>query len=429
MNLAESARFAVRGVLANKVRSALTMTGIIIGVSSVIILIAAGGGASNAVLDSFSGLGADVLTVTPSQGGTGGRSGGAEPGSGSGSDDTDTGTQTREAELTQADADALLDRELAPDVIAVAPVVTPPGVTGTFRGASHEIATFTGTTPAYLAINGDTVQAGAVFTQADLAARRKVALLGVTVARELAGGDGTGILGATVQLSGRPFRVIGILTDEGNSGPGPPGASADQNDRVIAPLTATQDALTGYGSLSSISVRAGSSDTVAAAASQVRTILNTRHRVTPATEDYEISSSSAILETVATTTSILTLLLGGVAAISLLVGGIGVMNIMLVTVTERTREIGIRKAIGAQQADIIGQFLLEAVILSVTGGVIGVVIGVLVGQLDVAGVQLVVAPYSIYLAFGFSVAVGVVFGLYPANRAASLNPIDALRYE
>jgi putative ABC transport system permease protein len=425
VNISESARFAVRGVLANKMRSVLTMTGIIIGVASVIILIAAGGGASNAVLSSFSGLGAQLLTVSAQQGGSGGR---GSSGSGSGSEGTDSGTQTRTAELTQADADALLDREVAPDIVAVAAVVSPAGVTGTFQGASHDVGTFTGSTPAYLTNHAYTVQSGSTFTDADVTERRKVALVGVTVAEELAGGDGSAILNQYVQFGGRLFQVIGILTEQG-SGAGPPGGGNSQDDRVIAPLTAVQDALFGYGSLSSIEVQASSSDTVSAAASEVRTILNDRHGVTPDTEDYEISSSAQILETISSTTTILTLLLAGVAAISLVVGGIGVMNIMLVTVTERTREIGIRMAIGAQRADIVGQFLLEAIILSMTGGAIGTLIGVLVGQLQVAGVQLVVAGYSIYLAFGFSLAVGVGFGLYPANRAASLNPIEALRYE
>ena len=421
MNISESARFAVHGVLANRMRSMLTMTGIIIGVASVIILIAAGGGASNAVLSNFSGLGAQLLTVSAQQGGSGGRGG-------NGSENTDSGTQTRTAELTQADADALLDPEIAPDIVAVAPVVTPSGVTGTYQGASHAVGTFTGSTPAYLTNNAYTVQTGSAFTDADVAERRKVALLGVTVAKQLAGGDGSAILDQYVQFDGRSFQVIGILTEKG-SGAGPPGGGNSQNDRVIAPLTGVQDALFGYGSLSSIEVQASSSDTVSAAASEIRTILDNRHGVTPQNEDYDISSSAQILETISSTTTILTLLLGGVAAISLVVGGIGVMNIMLVTVTERTREIGIRMAIGAQKADIIGQFLLEAIILSVTGGAIGTVIGVLVGQLRIAGVQLSVAWYSIYLAFGFSLAVGVGFGLYPANRAASLNPIEALRYE
>lgn len=427
MNLLESAYFALRGVLANKMRSALTMIGIIIGVAAVIILIAVGSGTTSALLASFSGLGADLLTITPSQAGTGGRGG---TGAADSSGDTDEGTQIRAAELTEDDAAALQDRELAPDIVSVAPTIAPLGVNATFRGARHEVASFTGSTPAYLVNNNDTVQSGVPFTDADVVARRKVALVGVTVARELAGGDGSAVLGEFVQFNGALFRVIGILTEEGNAGPGPPGGNDGADDRVIAPLTATQDALTGVtGELSSIQVRAGSSEAVAAAAAQVRTILNPRRGVTAADEDYEISSASAVLETVETTLTLLTLLLGAVAGISLVVGGIGVMNIMLVTVTERTREIGIRKAIGAQRSDIIAQFLLEAVILSVTGGTIGVVIGVLVGQLNVAGVQLSVEAYSIYLAFGFSVAVGLFFGIYPANKAASLRPIEALRYE
>ncbi len=217
--------------------------------------------------------------------------------------------------------------------------------------------------------------------------------------------------------------MVGILTAKGSQGP------QDRDDGVIAPLTSVQDTLASYGNLSSIAAQASASDKVDAAQDQISSILTSRHHVTPAQADFTIYNPSSILETVNTVTGTFTLLLGAVAGISLFVGGIGVMNIMLVTVTERTREIGIRKAIGAQRTDIVGQFLLEAVLLSVLGGSIGVVIGVVVGSLKIAGFQLVVAPYSIVLAFVVSVAIGLFFGWYPANRAASLRPIDALRYE
>jgi putative ABC transport system permease protein len=219
------------------------------------------------------------------------------------------------------------------------------------------------------------------------------------------------------------YQVIGILTAKGASGP------QDQDDRVIAPMTSVQDTLTGYGPLSSISVKAVTAEAVPAATSEVTAILNTRHSTRTGSEDFSISSATSILQAVSSITSIFTLLLGAVAGISLLVGGIGVMNIMLVSVTERTREIGIRKAVGAQKADIVGQFLLEALILSVSGGLIGIVIGVGVGSLSIAGFQLVVAPFSVVLAFLVSVGIGLFFGLYPANKAATLRPIEALRYE
>ncbi|MDT7710498.1 MAG: putative transport system permease protein [Pseudonocardiales bacterium] len=450
MNLRESARFAVRGVLANKLRSLLTMSGILIGVAAVIILIAAGTGASFSVQKSVSGLGSNTLTITSTSTGTGGRGGGrggagglgalggaaraggaggggggfgGAGGAGAAAPAVSSGTLIQQPQLTLNDAEALVDPTQAPDVSSVAPVVTAPSVTATYEGATHTVGTFSGTTPSYLANDNDSIQAGVPISDSDYTARRRIALLGTTVAVDLIGGDGLSIVGQTVQFNGINYQVVGVLTAKGSSGP------QDQDDRVIAPLTAVQDTLTGYGNISSISVKAASADVVTAAQDEVTSILNARHHVTAANEDFSIFNPTSILSALGTITSVFTILLGGVAGISLLVGGIGVMNIMLVTVTERTREIGIRKAIGAQKADIVGQFLMEAVLLSVFGGLIGVIIGVIVGQLHFGTFQLVVAPYSVVLAFGVSVAIGLFFGIYPANRAASLRPIDALRYE
>jgi putative ABC transport system permease protein len=301
------------------------------------------------------------------------------------------------------------------------PVVTASSVTATYQGASHEVATLTGTTPSYLTNVNDTVRAGASITDTDYLAHNRVAMLGVTVAAALAGGDGRALVGQPIQLNGVTFQVVGLLTAKGSSGP------QDQDDRVIAPMTAVQDTLTGYGPLSSISVMAASAEGVAVATSEVTAILNARHGTD--VQDFSISSPTSILEAVSEVSATFTLLLGAVAGISLLVGGIGVMNIMLVTVTERTREIGIRKAVGAQKGDIVGQFLLEATMLSVAGGLLGIGIGVSVGSLSIGGFQLVVAPFSVLLAFVVSVAIGLFFGFYPANKAANLRPIHALRYE
>nr|WP_196790942.1 ABC transporter permease [Motilibacter aurantiacus] len=428
----ESARFAVRGVAANKLRSALTTLGILIGVAAVIILVAVGTGSSRAVADSISALGSNVLTVSASAGGTGGRGGAGgfggggfpgAPGGAAGGTGVDSGTQTRNAALTLEDAQALVDDELAPSVLSVAPVVSASSVTATYEGATHTVSTFTGTSPSYLRNDNDTLQAGSAFSDSDYSERRRVALLGVTVAQELVGGTGLEAVGKTVQFNGVEFTVLGVLAEKGSTGP------QDSDDRVIAPLPAVQDTLTGYGSLNSISVKATSADTVDAAQSEVAAILNGRHRVTSATADYTIRSSASALSAATSSNQTFTVLLASVAAISLLVGGIGVMNIMLVTVTERTREIGIRKAIGAGKGDIVSQFLLEAVLLSVLGGLGGVAVGIVGSRFEIVGVRPVVAPYSVALAFGVSVAVGLFFGLYPANRAASLRPIDALRYE
>ncbi|HWJ82514.1 MAG TPA: ABC transporter permease [Nocardioides sp.] len=433
MNVPETGRFAWQGVTANKTRSALTTLGILIGVAAVIVLVAVGTGSSRAVQDSISALGSNTLTITASSDG-GGRAGpggalpggaGGLPGLGGGGEDTTSqnATSTREAELTMADARAIATSEDAEDVLGVAPVVSASSVTATYQGASHDVNTFTGTTASYLLIDNSQVRYGRAFTDDDYTSHRRVALLGQTVAEDLAGGDVSNLIGELVSFNGFRFEVIGILGEKGSTGP------VDSDDRVIAPASSVQDTLSGYGALSSISVKATSADTVSAAQGEVESILDQRHGVTSADRDYNVTSASSILDAATSSNQTFTVLLGAVAAISLLVGGIGVMNIMLVTVTERTREIGIRKAIGASKSDIIGQFLAEAVLLSLLGGIVGVVTGLVGAQFTIVGVEPVVAPYSVFLAFGVALLIGLFFGLYPANRAASLRPIEALRYE
>lgn len=433
MNVRETGRFAWQGVTANKTRSALTTLGILIGVAAVIILVAVGTGSSKAVQDSISALGSNTLTITAdSGGGGGGPGGGGPPGAGlpggglfGGEDETTSqnATSTRAAELTMDDAEAIATSEDADHVLGVAPVVSASSVTATYEGASHEVSTFTGTTSSYLLIDNSSVEHGTAFTDDDYNARRRVALVGRSVAEDLVGSDVADIVGRTVSFNGFQFEVLGVLTEKGSTGP------TDSDDRVIAPASSVQDTLSGYGALSSISVEATSADDVTAAQGEIQAILDDRHDVSAADRDYSVSSASSILEAATASNRTFTVLLGAVAAISLLVGGIGVMNIMLVTVTERTREIGIRKAIGANRADIIGQFLAEAVLLSLFGGVVGVAGGLVGSQFTIVGVEPVVAPYSVFLAFGVAILIGLFFGLYPANRAASLRPIEALRYE
>jgi putative ABC transport system permease protein len=317
----------------------------------------------------------------------------------------------------------LLSKTTAPDIADVAPVVTASSVTSAYTGVTHSVSSFVGSTPSYLAINNDVVQYGSNFTDSDYTDRSDVAVIGTTVADDLFG-SASAAVGQTVQFNGKNYIVRGVLKSKGSTG------FQDQDDVVIAPLTSVQDEFTGVGgSLSSISVEATSSSTVTKAQNEVYTILDARHNVTSTTRDYTVQNPSSIVATATSSTHTLTILLGAVAAISLLVGGIGVMNIMLVTVTERTREIGIRKAIGAGRSDIVIQFVAEAIMLSAIGAFLGVLVGLIGSRFKIVGVQPVIASWSIPLAFGVAVATGLFFGIYPANRAARLKPIDALRYE
>jgi putative ABC transport system permease protein len=431
VNAGEVLRVAWQGVTVNKPRSVLTTLGILIGVAAVIILVAVGTGSSKAVQDQISRLGSNTLTVTASSTAAGGRGGAAGglffPGGGGGGDTTSqNATQSRTPEITMEDARAIAEAsetDEASAVLGVAPVVSASSVTAAYDGASHSVGTFTGSTPAYLLIDNSVVAEGRSFTDSEYTAHRRVALVGTSVAEDLVGSDVSDIIGEQVSFNGITFEVVGVLEAKGSAGP------QDQDERVIAPATAVQDTLAGYGPIGSIEIKATSADTVDLAQSQVETILDGRHGVTAADRDYDVQNASSILDAATSSNRTFTVLLGAVAAISLLVGGIGVMNIMLVTVTERTREIGIRKAIGARRGDIVGQFLAEAVMLSLFGGAVGVVVGLVGSHFTIVGVQPVVAPYSVVLAFGVAVVIGLVFGLYPANRAASLRPIDALRYE
>jgi putative ABC transport system permease protein len=444
VNLLVALRFAVRGLGANKLRSMLTTLGILIGVASVIILLAVGTGSTAAVKAGISRLGTNTLTVNRSaagngRGGAGGGSAGARGGAAggtaaggaatggagaSGAAAAATGPRTQSTNLTLADAYALTDHTTVPDAAAVAPVVTAQSVVASYTGVTHTVGSFVGTSPSYLSINNDTAAAGTLIADSDFVSHAAVADLGATVAKDLFGGDGSAAVNKTVQLNGKDYLVQGVLQAKGSSG------IQDQDDVIIAPLTSVQDELTGLAaSLSNITVQATGTGAVDAAQSEIQNVLDSRHHVTSATRDYTVLNQASIIATATSTTGTLTVLLGAVAAISLLVGGIGVMNIMLVTVTERTREIGIRKAIGAGRGDILVQFIAEAVLLSIVGGLVGVAIGLIGSRFRIVGVQPVVEAWSVFLAFGVAVAVGLFFGIYPANRAASLRPIDALRYE
>ncbi len=408
--ITENVAIAIRGISTNRLRSALTMLGILIGVGSVILLVAVGTGSSAAVKKQLDALGTNTLTVFRA-GGFGGPGGGNR-----------TGTQSRQVTLGPADVKALQDPVNAPDIAEVAPTVNA-SPTGTYGGNTYSPGRFVGTTANYAAITNNSVVEGSFFTTNDVDQHHKVVVLGQTVVTNLFG-TGVNPVGSSVQFGNGTFRVIGVLKSKGTNG------IQDQDDIVMAPITAVQDVLTGTTSgYNGITLQAASAKRAGAAQTEVESILNARHPSTTGTSSFQVLNQASLIATSNSTNHVLTVLLGAVAAISLLVGGIGVMNIMLVTVTERTREIGIRKAIGARRTDILGQFLVEAVLLSLIGGVAGVVAGVVGSRFRIVGIQPVVQLYSVGLAFGVALAVGLFFGIYPANRAASLRPIEALRYE
>ncbi|SFW48237.1 ABC transporter permease [Amycolatopsis australiensis] len=400
MSFLEILRFAVRGLTANKLRSTLTTLGITIGVAAVILLVAVGNGASAAIAASIQGLGTNVVNVSPARGG--GQSASARP-------------------LTVQDAHALVDPVGAPDVKAASPVVNTTA-TATYGQTSYDISSVAGTEPAYFTTTNREIADGQLFTSEDVSTARKVVVLGPTTAQSLFGTAEP--VGKNVLLNSIQFTVIGVLQAKGSTG------LQNADDVAIAPISAVQNSLAGYGSLSQIAVQATSADSVSLAQSEITAILNARHGIRlGGTADYQIQNSEQLLATRTSATQTFTVLLAAVAAISLLVGGIGVTNIMLVTVTERIREIGIRKAIGAPRSAILGQFLAEATMLSLFGGLLGVAIGLVGSRFTISGIKPVVVPSSILLAFAVSALIGLFFGSFPANRAAKLRPIDALRHE
>ena len=408
MNI-EGVRMALRGVIANRMRSALTMLGVLIGVAAVIVLIAVGAGSAAASEARLKALGSNTLTVSAGGLGQGARG----------------GTQARNIQLTVADLTALADASQAPDITAVVPLINAPTQTATYAGASTSIGQTVGTTPAYSTVRNAAVQAGSFITQDDLDNHANVVVIGTTVAKNLLGADANPnlLIGQPIKIGAQTYFVAGVLKPKGSNG------FQDQDDIAILPTTTIRDHLVGEaGPISQAVVQATNANATTPAESEILTILVARHSGATA-NSFRVQNQAALLQTQAANNRTFTVLLASVAAISLLVGGIGVMNIMLVSVTERTREIGIRKAIGAPKRAIIGQFLTEAVLLSLIGGLLGVVVGITGSHFRIVGITRVVQPYSVVLAVVVAVATGLFFGIYPASRAAALRPIEALRYE
>lgn len=416
MQILESVRVALRALTANKMRSILTMLGIIIGVGAVIALLSVGHGFEQYITQQFESLGSNLLFVFPGQLESSG------PGSARSS-------RQRSQPLTMGDAEALADPFLVPDVVAVAPEYSRSALV--VRGKRDRSASVSGVTPDYQSVRNFNPILGEFVAQEHVNGRSRVAVIGDTVARELFDEDEYPI-GQTIKLNDVPFKVIGVLEKKGGGGFG------EEDNVVMIPISTAQTRLFNAGSvrgelvISVVFIQVVTQDKMDAVADRITEVLRERHRISfKDDDDFTVINQADLIQVFGEFTAVFTTVLGAIAGISLLVGGIGIMNIMLVSVTERTREIGIRKAVGAKRRDILLQFLIEAVVISMIGGFMGISLGFLASILlsNLVDLETVVTMGAILLATSFSAAVGLFFGIYPATRAARLNPIDALRYE
>lgn len=406
MNYSNLFRIAIRALIRNKLRAFLTMLGIIIGVASVIAMLAIGEGSKQKIRGEISSMGTNMVMVMPNMQRRGGVSLGA----------------SNSIALKYSDVVAL--RNEAASISAVSPEVRASGQV--IYSHQNTQTTIYGVSEEYLAIKKLEIFSGRFFNTNEIKSMAKVCILGQTVVENLFGA-GADPVGLFIRVKNLPFLIIGVLKDKGESGMG-----QDQDDLILAPYTTVQRRLAAIDYINGIYASAFTEEKSAAAITEVEEILRRTHKLKESAEnDFRVMSQSELLKTVSSITDILTYLLGAIAGISLLVGGIGIMNIMFVSVTERTREIGLRMSIGGRGKDIMKQFLAESIILSILGGVLGVIFGYLLARLagSLMGSQAIVKTQSVMLAFIVCFIIGVFFGWYPARKAANLNPIDALRYE
>ncbi|HPB06182.1 MAG TPA: ABC transporter permease [Prolixibacteraceae bacterium] len=405
MNYLNLTKISWGALMRNKFRAFLTMLGIIIGVASVIAMLAIGEGSKKSIQDQMSSMGSNLVFVSPGSQ----QRGGAQMGN------------SNAQSLTMSDLEAV---EQAVNISAVSPEVRSSGQV--VLGNSNWPTSIYGSNSEYLSIKKIEIESGRIFTEREINTMAKVCLVGKTVVNELFG-QGADPIGQTIRFKNIPFKIIGVLGERGNNSFG-----QDQDDMLLAPYTTVQKRILAATHLQSIVTSAISEEKTADAIAELETILRKQHKITnPMDDDFRVMSQSELVKTFSSISDILTALLGAISGISLLVGGIGIMNIMYVSVTERTREIGLRMSIGGKGGDILMQFLIESTMLSVLGGVIGILLGygasAVIG--GVMGWPIVVMTNSVVLAFLVCSAIGIFFGWYPARKASNLNPIDALRYE